>query len=87
MKELLINLEVDLMVKQKIDIEILHRGKIFTHVGTDPYARDATYNFNHCPSVMLMPDNRLFIVWFSGPWEGHHLQCLLASYSADDGVT
>ena len=67
--------------------EIVDRGTLFVHVGSDPYARDADRNFNHAPSVVLMPDNRLLTMWFSAPWEGHHWQALLASYSSDGGDT
>ena len=67
--------------------EIVGTGTVFVHAGSNPYARDADWNFNHAPSVVLMPDNRLLTMWFSGPWEGHHLQALLASYSSDGGKT
>lgn len=67
--------------------EIVRRGKIFTHPRSDPYARDADRNFNHAPSIVRMPDDRLLCIWFSSPWEGHHWQVLLASYSSDGGDT
>jgi hypothetical protein len=34
-----------------------------------------------------MPNNQLLTLWFSAPWEGHHWQALLASYSSDGGDT
>ena len=65
--------------------EIVRRGTVFVHPRSDPYARDADRNFNHAPSIILMPDNRLLTMWFSTPWEGHHWQAFLTSYSADGG--
>ena len=67
--------------------EIVRRGQIYVHPRSDPYARNADRNFNHAPSIVLMPDNRLLTMWFSAPWEGHHWQALLASSSADGGDT
>ena len=67
--------------------EIVRRGTIFVHPRSDPYARDADRNFNHTPSIVLMPDNRLLTMWLSSPWEGHHWGAFLASYSSDGGDT
>jgi len=75
------------LVSSNIATEILYKGTIFTHVGRDPYARDATYPFNHAPSIVRLSDGRLLTVWFAGPWEGSHLQCLLGSFSSDNGHT
>lgn len=66
---------------------MIRRGTIFAHPRSDPYARDADRNFNHVPSIVLMPDNRLLTMWFSAPYEGHHWQAFLESYSADGGDT
>jgi predicted neuraminidase len=68
-------------------LTIVRRGQIYVHPRSDPYARNADRNFNHAPSIVVMPDNRLLTMWFSAPWEGHHWQALLASSSADGGDT
>jgi len=69
------------------ELKVLSKGTVFTHTGVDPYSRAATYNFNHAPSIICMPDGKLFVVWFSGPWEGHYWQLLLSSYSEDNGLS
>jgi len=67
--------------------ETVARGIVYRHPHSDPYARDADTNFNHAPSVVLMPDGRVLAMWFSAPWEGHHWQVLMQSCSDDGGTT
>jgi predicted neuraminidase len=67
--------------------EILHKGTVFTHKGVDPYSREAAYNHNHVPSITRLPNGKLLVAWYSGPWEGHYWQTILGSYSSDNGET
>jgi len=64
---------------------IPHRGVVFSYPNTDPYSLDTRYGFSHAPNICTLPDGRLLVVWFSGPFEASVHQVILAAYSADDG--
>lgn len=69
------------------DERILSRAMVFAHPTADPYDPNNRLGFNHAPSVVLMPDNRLMTVWFSAPFEGSVNQVILGSFSSDLGQT
>lgn len=64
---------------------LVETGTVFHHPGTDPYSRQADRNFNHAPNIIRLSDGSLFTCWFSTPWEGHHYQALIGSFSYDGG--
>jgi predicted neuraminidase len=67
--------------------QILSRSVVFQHPSRDPYARDNFFGFNHAPSLVLLPDERLLAAWFSGPFEASVDQAILGAYSSDGGQT
>ena len=66
---------------------ILSRSVVFNHPSVDPYDCNNHYGFNHAPSVAALPDGRLLVAWFSGPFEASVQQVILSSYSSDAGRT
>jgi len=66
---------------------ILHESVVFQYPHTDPYDRQNHYGFNHAPSVVTLPDGRLLVAWFSGPFEASVHQVILGAYSDDGGVS
>jgi predicted neuraminidase len=63
------------------------RSVVFNIPQTDPYDPSNHYGFNHAPSVVRMPDGRLFCAWFSAPYEASVHQVILAADSDDGGRT
>ncbi|HAF22657.1 MAG TPA: hypothetical protein DCK93_07035 [Blastocatellia bacterium] len=72
---------------QDSKIKILQQSIVFSHPSSDPYDLKNLYGFNHAASVVALPDGRLLAAWFSGPFEASVHQLILASYSADQGMT
>jgi BNR repeat-like domain len=66
---------------------ILSRAMVFAHPTADPYDPRNRFGFNHAPSVVLLPDDRLLAVWFSAPFEAAVTQLILGSFSSDLGQT
>ena len=64
---------------------IISEAMVFAHPTADPYDPNNRFGFNHAPSVVLLPDNRLMAVWFSAPFEGAVNQLILGSFSSDLG--
>jgi predicted neuraminidase len=66
---------------------ILSKNVVYLHPSSDPYDCNDHYGFNHAPSIVLLPDGRLLVAWFSGPFEASVNQVILGSYSSDQGAT
>ena len=66
---------------------IISEAMVFAHPSADPYDPNNHFGFNHAPSVVLLPDNRLLTVWFSAPFEASVNQLILGSFSSDSGKT
>jgi Neuraminidase (sialidase) len=73
--------------QQQAKLEVLSQSVVFAHPSSDPYARNNFFGFNHAPSVVLLPDNRVLAAWFSGPFEASVDQLILGSFSSDGGKT
>jgi predicted neuraminidase len=67
--------------------QLISTSQVFRYPLTDPYDLKNLYGFNHAPSIVRLPDGRLLTTWFSGPFEASVHQLILASCSADGGVT
>jgi sialidase-1 len=68
-------------------IKVVHRTTIFQHTGSDPKDPANATGFNHAPSITRLPDGRLLVVWFSGPFEGSSRQRIANAWSSDKGRT
>jgi Neuraminidase (sialidase) len=66
---------------------VISKSQVFRYPLSDPYDLKNLHGMNHAPSIAVLPDGRLLTTWFSGPFEASVHQDILASYSADDGVT
>jgi predicted neuraminidase len=77
----------DQSLQAKSKIKILQQSTVYSHPASDPYDLKNLYGFNHAASVIALPDGRLLAAWFSGPFEASVHQLILASYSADQGMT
>ena len=64
---------------------ILSISTVYKHPHEDPYDLQNRFGFNHGPSVVLLPDERLLAAWFSGPFEASVHQAILGCYSSDGG--
>src|SRR5688572_28919303 len=62
---------------------ILSISTVYKHPHEDPYDLQNRSGFNHGPSVVLLPDERLLAAWFSGPFEASVHQSILGCYSSD----
>ncbi|MFN0170101.1 MAG: exo-alpha-sialidase [Bryobacteraceae bacterium] len=67
--------------------DVIERSTVYKHQLDNPYDPANLFGFNHAPNVIVLPDGRLFAVWFSGPFEASVHQSVIGSYSADQGRT
>lgn len=64
-------------------MKIFQKGTVFSPSSSDPYSIDYIYNFNHGPNLVKLSDDTYLAAWFSGPWEGHPWQRILAARFAN----
>jgi sialidase-1 len=68
-------------------VEILQQSMVYQHPPAEPDGKTNVQGFNHGPSIILLPDGRLMVAWFSAPFEGADSQKILHAFSSDAGRT